>query len=80
MAASTPDSKITLHEFEEFVETLQGWPASKAESSELALSPCAPVIHLIREARTTEGRVVEVCDTLMTADQFVFEYRLPSGD
>ncbi|MFF1301201.1 GntR family transcriptional regulator, partial [Streptomyces sp. NPDC058296] len=45
------------HEFTEFVETLQGRPATKAESSELALSPGAPVIHLIREARTTQGRV-----------------------
>ena len=43
------------HEFAEFVETLQARPASKAEASELALSPGAPVVHLIREARTTEG-------------------------
>jgi GntR family transcriptional regulator len=68
------------HEFEEFVETLQGRPVSKAECSELALSPGAPVIHLIREARTTESRVVEVRDTLMAADQFVFEYRVPAAD
>ncbi|MGM9336153.1 GntR family transcriptional regulator, partial [Streptomyces murinus] len=27
-----------------------------------------------------EGRVVEVCDTLMAADQFVFEYRIPAAD
>lgn len=68
------------HEFAEFVETLQARPASKAEASELALSPGAPVVHLVREARTTEGRVVEVCDTLMAADQFVFEYRIPAAD
>ncbi|CAM5625504.1 GntR family transcriptional regulator OS=Streptomyces tendae OX=1932 GN=F3L20_00810 PE=4 SV=1 [Streptomyces tendae] len=68
------------YEFAEFVETLQARPASKAEASELALSPGAPVVHLIREARTTEGRVVEVCDTLMAADQFVFEYRIPAAD
>ncbi|MFJ9881103.1 GntR family transcriptional regulator [[Kitasatospora] papulosa] len=68
------------HEFAEFVETLQARPASKPEASELALSPGAPVVHLIREARTTTGRVVEVCDTLMAADQFVFEYRIPADD
>lgn len=68
------------HEFAEFVETLQARPASKAEATELALSPGAPVVHLIREARTAEGRVVEVCDTLMAADQFVFEYRIPAAD
>ncbi|MCL7429487.1 GntR family transcriptional regulator [Streptomyces sp. YS415] len=68
------------HEFAEFVETLQARPASKAEATELALSPGAPVVHLIREARTTAGLVVEVCDTLMAADQFVFEYRIPAAD
>ncbi|MFF3250436.1 GntR family transcriptional regulator [Actinacidiphila glaucinigra] len=68
------------HEFAEYVETLQARPASKAESSELALSPGAPVIHLIRNAVTVEGRVVEACDTLMAADQFVFTYRIPAVD
>lgn len=68
------------HIFAEFVETLQARPASKAESSELALSPGAPVVHLIRDAVTEEGRVVEVCDTLMAADQFVFSYRIPAAD
>ncbi|WP_167159219.1 GntR family transcriptional regulator [Streptomyces sp. MBT27] len=68
------------HEFAEFVETLQARPASKAETSELALSPGAPVVHLVREAVTTAGRVVEVCDTLMAADQFVFSYRIPAAD
>ncbi|MFI8365681.1 GntR family transcriptional regulator [Streptomyces sp. NPDC085466] len=68
------------HVFEEFVETLQARPASKAEASELALSPGAPVVHLLRNAVTKTGRVVEVCDTLMAADQFVFEYRIPAAD
>ncbi|MDX3353301.1 GntR family transcriptional regulator [Streptomyces sp. ME01-24h] len=68
------------HEFAEYVETLQARPASKAESSELALSPGAPVIHLIRNAVTVDGRVVEACDTLMAADQFVFTYRIPAAD
>ncbi|MET9698465.1 GntR family transcriptional regulator [Streptomyces sp. NPDC006529] len=68
------------HVFAEFVETLQARPAAKAEASELALSPGAPVVHLLRDAVTEEGRVVEVCDTLMAADQFVFEYRIPAAD
>ncbi|WP_187283957.1 GntR family transcriptional regulator [Streptomyces sp. adm13(2018)] len=68
------------HTFTEFVETLQARPASKAESSELALSPGAPVVHLLRDAVTKKGRVVEVCDTLMAADQFVFQYRIPATD
>lgn len=68
------------HVFAEFVETLQARPATKAEASELALSPGAPVIHLLRNAVTEEGLVVEVCDTLMAADQFVFQYRIPASD
>ncbi|WP_240138236.1 GntR family transcriptional regulator [Streptomyces sp. MUM 178J] len=68
------------HVFAEFVETLLARPAAKAEASELALSPGAPVVHLIRNAVTETGRVVEVCDTLMAADQFVFEYRIPAAD
>ncbi|MBP0936301.1 GntR family transcriptional regulator [Streptomyces goshikiensis] len=68
------------HVFAEYVETLQARPAAKAEASELALSPGAPVVHLLRNAVTEEGRVVEVCDTLMAADQFVFEFRIPAND
>ncbi|MFF5448952.1 GntR family transcriptional regulator [Streptomyces sp. NPDC012888] len=68
------------HVFAEFVETLQARPATKAETTELSLSPGAPVVHLVRDAVTEEGRVVEVCDTIMAADQFVFEYRIPARD
>ncbi|MFZ3470981.1 GntR family transcriptional regulator [Streptomyces sp. 4.24] len=68
------------HVFAEYVETLQARPAAKAEATELSLTPGAPVVHLLRDAVTEEGRVVEVCDTLMAADQFVFEYRIPARD
>ncbi|MFJ3880315.1 GntR family transcriptional regulator [Streptomyces sp. NPDC090077] len=68
------------HTFAEFVETLQARPAAKAEASELALSPGATVVHLLRNAVTDMGRVIEVCDTLMAADQFVFEFRIPASD
>ncbi|MEU4955796.1 GntR family transcriptional regulator [Streptomyces lavendulae] len=68
------------HTFAEFVETLRARPAAKAEASELALSPGATVVHLLRNAVTDAGRVVEVCDTLMAADQFVFEFRIPASD
>ncbi|RSS44519.1 GntR family transcriptional regulator [Streptomyces sp. WAC07061] len=68
------------HTFAEFAETLQARPAAKAEASELALSPGATVVHLLRNAITDTGRVVEVCDTLMAADQFVFEFRIPAAD
>ncbi|MFF4391555.1 GntR family transcriptional regulator [Streptomyces sp. NPDC001552] len=68
------------HVFAEFVETLQARPAAKAEATELSLSLGSPVVHLLRNAVTEEGRVVEVCDTLVAADQFVFEYRIPARD
>ncbi|MEU8466316.1 GntR family transcriptional regulator [Streptomyces sp. NPDC029003] len=68
------------HTFAEFVETLRARPAAKAEASELALSPGATVVHLLRNAVPDAGRVVEVCDTLMAADQFVFEFRIPASD
>ncbi len=38
------------------------------------------MVHLLRNAVTEAGRVVEVCDTLMAADQFVFEFRVPATD
>lgn len=68
------------HLLSDFTETVRARLATKAESVALALSPGAPVIHLIRSARTSAGRVVEVCDTLMSADQFVLDYRFPAGD
>ncbi|MEU8762963.1 GntR family transcriptional regulator [Streptomyces sp. NPDC048659] len=68
------------HAFAEFVETLQARSAARAEASELGLGSGAPVIHLVREAITSTGRVVEVCDTLMAADQFVLSYRIPAVD
>jgi GntR family transcriptional regulator len=64
----------------EFTETVRARLATKAEASAMHLSPGSPVIHLVRNAATEEGRVVEVCDTLMAADQFVLDYRFPAGD
>jgi GntR family transcriptional regulator len=68
------------HEFEEYTETVRARLATKQEASALALSPGSPVIHLTRNAVTAEGRVVEVCDTIMAADQFVLDYRIPATD
>ncbi|MYS19365.1 transcriptional regulator, GntR family [Streptomyces sp. DvalAA-14] len=64
----------------EFTETVRARLASKAEASALALSPGAPVIHLVRNAIVADGSVVEVCDTIMAADQFVLDYRFPATD
>ncbi|KOG83093.1 MULTISPECIES: GntR family transcriptional regulator [Streptomyces] len=68
------------HTLSEFTETVRARLASKPEASALALSPGSPVIHLVRSAETKSGRIVEVCDTIMAADQFVLDYRFPAGD
>ncbi|MFD8319116.1 GntR family transcriptional regulator [Kitasatospora purpeofusca] len=68
------------HVLTEFVETVRARLATKPETAALALSPGSPVIHLVRDALTAAGRVVEVCDTVMAADQFVLDYRFAARD
>jgi GntR family transcriptional regulator len=68
------------HEFAEYVETVRARLATKQEASALGLSPGSAIIHLTRNAVTTSGKVVEVCDTIMAADQFVLDYRIPALD
>jgi GntR family transcriptional regulator len=68
------------YQLAEFTETVQARLATKAETTALSLSPGSPVIRLVRNAMTDAGRVVEVCDTLMAADQFVLDYRFPARD
>ncbi|WP_329611504.1 GntR family transcriptional regulator [Kitasatospora herbaricolor] len=68
------------HLLAEFAETVRARLATKPEAVALALSPGAAVLHLVREAVTDDGRVVEVCDTVMAADQFVLDYRFPARD
>ncbi len=68
------------HTLAEFTETIRVRLATKAEVVALSLSPGSPIIHLTRDAQTEAGRVVEVCDTYMAADQFVLDYRIPAGD
>ncbi|MER5864633.1 GntR family transcriptional regulator [Kitasatospora sp. NPDC002040] len=64
----------------EFTETVRARLATKPETAALAVSPGSPVIHLVRDATTSAGRVVEVCDTVMAADQFVLDYRFAARD
>lgn len=68
------------HALDEYVETVRARQATKKETVALKLSPGAPVIHLVRQAITSDGDVVEVCDTIMAADRFVLDYRIPAGD
>ncbi|MEU9787793.1 GntR family transcriptional regulator [Streptomyces phaeochromogenes] len=68
------------HTLKELTETVRVRLATKQEVAALSLSPGSPIIHLTRNAESEAGRVVEVCDTFMAADQFVLEYRIPAGD
>ncbi|MFD3805370.1 GntR family transcriptional regulator [Streptomyces sp. NPDC058619] len=68
------------HTLKEFGETVRVRLAKKQEIVALSLSPGSPIIHLTRNAFSEAGRVVEVCDTLMAADQFVLDYRIPARD
>ncbi|MGW8378564.1 GntR family transcriptional regulator [Streptomyces sp. ODS28] len=68
------------HTLQEFTETVRARLATKQETVALSLSPGSPIIHLTRDALSEAGRVVEVCDTFMAADQFVLDYRIPAGD
>ncbi|MEU1673825.1 GntR family transcriptional regulator [Streptomyces roseifaciens] len=68
------------HTLKELTETVRVRLATKQEVASLSLSPGSPIIHLTRNAESEAGRVIEVCDTYMAADQFVLEYRIPAGD
>ncbi|KIF74536.1 GntR family transcriptional regulator [Streptomyces sp. 150FB] len=68
------------HVLGEFRETVRARLATKQETVALSLSPGSPVFHLTRSAQTRAGRTVEVCDTIMVAEQFVLDYRIPAGD
>ena len=51
---------------------------SETEARLLAMMPGVPVFRLIRTAYDDEGRAVEVCDTIMSADAYVLNYQLPA--
>uniref|UniRef100_UPI001C115692 GntR family transcriptional regulator n=1 Tax=Streptomyces brasiliscabiei TaxID=2736302 RepID=UPI001C115692 len=66
------------HRLDHFEEEIRARMPSPAEVKTLRLASGVPVIHLIRTAFDTEGRAVEVCDTVMAADAYVLSYQLPA--
>lgn len=66
-------------ELQEYVEEITVRVSSRDEAGALALGTGSPVIRLVREAHTQSGRIAEVCDTIMAANRFVLEYRIPAG-
>ncbi|MBC2876007.1 MULTISPECIES: GntR family transcriptional regulator [Streptomyces] len=66
------------HRLDHFDEEIRARMPSPAEVKTLRLASGVPVIHLVRTAFDTEGRAVEVCDTVMAADAYVLAYQLPA--
>ena len=66
------------HRLDRFDEEVRARMPSPDEVKLLRLASGVPVIHLIRTAYDTEGRAVEVCDTVMAADAYVLAYQLPA--
>jgi GntR family transcriptional regulator len=51
---------------------------TEAEARLLTMTPGVPVFRLVRTAFDTDGRAVEVCDTIMSADAYVLNYEMPA--
>jgi GntR family transcriptional regulator len=66
------------HRLDHFDEEVRSRMPVPEEVRALRLSPGVPVFHLVRTAYDTDGRKVEVCDTIMAADAYVLAYSLPA--
>jgi GntR family transcriptional regulator len=66
------------HILERFTEEVAARMPTPEEARVLNLPPGVPVFRLVRTAYDTEGRAVEVCDTIMSAEAYVLEYELPA--
>ncbi len=66
------------HTLERFTEDVSARMPTPDEARTLALAPGVPVFRLVRTAFDTDGRPVEVCDTIMSAEAYVLSYELPA--
>jgi GntR family transcriptional regulator len=66
------------HILERFTEEVSARMPTPDEARALNLPPGVPVFRLVRTAHDTDGRPVEVCDTIMAADAYVLTYDLPA--
>jgi GntR family transcriptional regulator len=66
------------HLLERFTEEVSARMPTPEEARALNLPPGVPVFRLVRTAYDTDGRAVEVCDTIMAADAYVLAYDLPA--
>jgi GntR family transcriptional regulator len=68
----------TGHTLDHFDEEIRARMPTPGETRALRLAQGVPIFHLVRTAYDTEGRAVEVCDTIMAADAYVLAYSLPA--
>ncbi len=66
------------HLLDRFEEEVRARMPSPQEVRTLRLASGVPVIRLVRTAYDTQGRALEVCDTVMAADAYVLHYQLPA--
>jgi GntR family transcriptional regulator len=66
------------HTLERFTEEVAARMPTPEEARRLALPSGVPVFRLVRTAFDLEGRAVEVCDTIMSAEAYVLNYELPA--
>lgn len=67
------------HQLDHFEEEVRARMPAPDEVRMLRVASGVPVIQLVRTAFDTEGRAVEVCDTVMAADAYVLSYQLPAN-
>jgi GntR family transcriptional regulator len=64
------------HRLDHFDEEVSARMPTPEEARALRLAAGAPVLTLIRTAYDIDGQAVKVCDTVMSADWYVLNYRL----
>lgn len=67
------------HRLDHFTEEVTARMPTPDELAVLRLAPGTPVFRLLRCAYDGQGDPVEVCDTVMSADEWVLSYRLPAS-
>jgi GntR family transcriptional regulator len=66
------------HRLHHFTEDVTARMPTPDEAASLRLGSGVPVFQLVRTAYDSDGRPVEVCDTVMAADRYVLSYELPA--
>lgn len=66
------------HTLARFTEEVTARMPTPEEARLLSLSPGVPVFRLVRTAYDSDGRAVEVCDTVMASDAYLLAYELPA--